>query len=89
MLSFLSMFIIACAGNDNANASGSTGTGSNEVHTQGANFAQSSITITKGSMLTLIDDDSTLLCDLLTQRYFFSEAFLCPQEYPLLYHYPT
>ncbi len=60
MLGFLSMFIIACAGNDNANASGSTGTGSNEVHTQGANFAQSSITITKGSMLTLIDDDSTL-----------------------------
>jgi len=59
MLSLLSMCIIACAGNDNANASGSTSGGSNEVHTQGPRFAQSSITIKKGSMLTLIDDDST------------------------------
>ncbi len=59
MLSFLSMFIIACTGNSDANASGSTSGGSNEVYTQGANFVQSSITLTKGSMLTLIDDDST------------------------------
>ena len=59
MLGFLSMCIIACAGNSDANASGSTSEGSNVVHTQGPHFAQSSITLTKGSMLTLIDDDST------------------------------
>lgn len=51
------MCIIACAGNDNA--SGSTSGGSNMVHTQGPYFVQSSITLTKSSMLTLIDDDST------------------------------
>jgi hypothetical protein len=40
MLSFLSMCTIACAGNSDVNASGSTGGGTNEVYTQGANFAQ-------------------------------------------------
>ena len=59
MLSLLSMCIIACAGNGDVNASGSTGGSSNERHTQGANFAQPSRTISKGSMLTIIDDDST------------------------------
>ncbi len=39
---------------ENTSTSGS----SNEAHTHGTNFAQPSITIAKGSTLTLVDDDS-------------------------------
>lgn len=49
---------------DNSNTYGSTGkaaaatTGSYEIHLSATNFAQPSITIAKGSKLTMIDDSS-------------------------------
>jgi len=54
VLGMLSMLIIGCG------ESGTTSNSPNTVHTQGATFVQSSITISKGSMLTLVDDDATL-----------------------------
>lgn len=54
VLGLLSTLIIGCG------ESGTTSNSPNTVHTQGANFVQSSITISKGSMLTLVDDDATL-----------------------------
>ncbi len=50
----LIIVITACGGG--TTASGGSG---NEVHTQGRNFVQSSVTINKGSSLTIIDDDGT------------------------------
>lgn len=62
MLGLLSVLVAACgaSGNTNGNTGSSPSSGTNEVHTQGVNFVQSSITLAKGSTLTLIDDDSTL-----------------------------
>ena len=57
MLGLFSM-LISCA--NSGNSSGGTGGDPKEVHTRGASFVQASITIPKGSMLTLVDDDATL-----------------------------
>lgn len=52
------------SGYDSSNTSGNTGnaaaatTGSNEIHLSDTNFAQPSITIAKGSKLTMVDDSS-------------------------------
>jgi plastocyanin len=52
------------SGYDSSNTYGNTGnaaattTGSNEIHLTATNFAQPSITIAKGSKLTMIDDSS-------------------------------
>jgi len=54
LLGLLSMLIIGCG------ESGTTSNSPDTVHTQGAKFVQSSITIPKGSMLTIVDDDATL-----------------------------
>jgi len=54
VLGLLSMPLIGCG------ESGTSSPSPNTVHTQGAKFVQSSITISKGSMLTLEDDDATL-----------------------------
>jgi plastocyanin len=69
-LALLSMLIVACSREtdntapptDNNTASASTPTtnasNGNEVHLSASTFAQSSITITKGSKLTLVNDTS-------------------------------
>jgi len=49
----ISMLILGCGEN------GTTSSSPNTVHTQGTSFVQSSITISKGSMLTIVDDDAT------------------------------
>src|SRR5947207_11652760 len=57
MCSIALMLLAACGSTtDDTRTSGST----NEVHTRGNSFAQSSITIAKGSTLTLVDDDSMM-----------------------------
>lgn len=48
ILSLATVFIVACGG--------SSGSGSNDVHMGNTNFTQSSVTISKGSSLNLIDD---------------------------------
>jgi plastocyanin len=51
------MLFAACGSTtEDTNSSGT----SNEVHTSGNSFAQPSITIAKGSTLTLVDDDSMM-----------------------------
>jgi plastocyanin len=52
VLSLLTMAVVAC-GSDASSA------GTNEVHMNDTNFVQPSITISKGSSLTLIADTST------------------------------
>src|SRR4051812_35340556 len=74
LFALLSVLFVACGGRDNtsantgstnsSNAYGDTGnaaaatTGNNEIHLSDTNFAQPSITIAKGSKLTMIDDSS-------------------------------
>lgn len=53
LLSLLAVLIAACGG---SSGSPSTSNEPNTVHLTDSNFAQSSITLTKGSSLTLIDD---------------------------------
>jgi plastocyanin len=48
------MLLAACSTTDDTRTSGSI----NAVHTRGNSFVQPSITIAKGSTLTLVDDDS-------------------------------
>jgi plastocyanin len=48
ILSLVTVFIVACGG--------SSGSGSTDVHMGNTNFTQSSVTISKGSSLNLIDD---------------------------------
>ena len=50
LLSLITVFAGACGG--------SSGSGSNDVHMGNTNFTQSSITISKGSSLNLIDDSA-------------------------------
>lgn len=47
-LSLVTVFVIACGGG--------SGSGSTDVHMGNTNFTQSSVTISKGSSLNLIDD---------------------------------
>jgi plastocyanin len=54
----LSILTIACS--TNTNTGGNAGASTNAVHTAGSQFVQSSITIPKGSMLTVVDDDAIL-----------------------------
>ncbi|HZU02429.1 MAG TPA: plastocyanin/azurin family copper-binding protein [Ktedonobacteraceae bacterium] len=51
----LTLILMACGSTTTSN---NTSGGPNEVHTQGVTFVQSSITIAKGSSLTLVDDDN-------------------------------
>ena len=53
VLGLISVLIIGCGGKRTTSSSPNT------VHTQGASFVQSSITLSKGSMLTIVDDDAT------------------------------
>ena len=48
LLSLITVFVGACGG--------SSGSGSNDVHMGNTNFTQSSVTMSKGSSLNLIDD---------------------------------
>jgi plastocyanin len=48
ILCLVTAFVVACGG--------SSGSGSNDVHLGNTNFTQSSVTISKGSSLNLIDD---------------------------------
>ena len=48
LLSLVTVFVIACGG--------SSGSGSTDVHMGNTTFTQSSVTISKGSSLNLIDD---------------------------------
>lgn len=47
-LSLVTVFVIACGGG--------SGSGSTDVHMGNTNFTQSSVTISKGSSLNLVDD---------------------------------
>jgi hypothetical protein len=51
-LMFMVTVLVAACGN----SSGSSSSGSNTVHMTSTNFAQPSITISKGSSITLVDD---------------------------------
>jgi plastocyanin len=51
------MLLAACGSSADGT---STSASPNEVHTVGTSFAQPSITIAKGSTLTLVDDDSMM-----------------------------
>lgn len=51
LLSLISILVVACGG--------SSGNSSNTVHLGATNFDQSSITISKGSSITLVDDTAT------------------------------
>lgn len=53
----LTCVLMACGSTTTSN---NISGGANEVHTQGVNFVQSSITIPKGSTLTLVADDGTM-----------------------------
>jgi plastocyanin len=58
-ISLLTLLIAACGGTSGGSSSGSSGSNSdsaNTVHLGASNFDQSSITISKGSSLTLVDD---------------------------------
>lgn len=66
VLSLLSLLVVACA-RDGSESGGTSSTPiksvastPTEVHTSGASFAQSSITISKGGMLKLVDDDANV-----------------------------
>lgn len=52
ILSLVTVFVVACGG--------ASGSGSNDVHMGNTNFTQSSVTISKGSSLNLIDDVSVI-----------------------------
>lgn len=55
VLALVSVLVVACGGS--AGGGGNTGGGSSpEVHMGAINFSQSSVTISKGSSLTLIND---------------------------------
>jgi len=68
-LALLSMLVVACSREGDSTSSSTNNTAStntptanasnrNEVHLSASTFAQSSITITKGSKLTLVNDTS-------------------------------
>ena len=50
VLSLITVLVVACGG------SSGNGGGSTDVHLSSSNFAQSSVTISKGSSLNLVDD---------------------------------
>src|SRR5215472_1289448 len=52
MMVVVSVLVVACGG---SSGGGATVT----VHSKGINFAQSSVTLSKGSSLTITDDDAT------------------------------
>jgi plastocyanin len=59
LLSLMATFMVACGGPGSCGSSGgSSSSGTPTVHMCGNNFAQSSITISKGQSLTLVDDSS-------------------------------
>jgi plastocyanin len=63
VLSFLVVLLAACVGGSGSCGASSSSSGSNSggtptVHMCGNNFVQSSITISKGQSLTLVDDAS-------------------------------
>ncbi len=57
LLALVATLVVACGGSDSGNSSnGTSGTGSNTVGLDSSNFAQSSITVSKGSSLTLTNN---------------------------------
>ena len=60
LLSLVAAFMTACGGPGScgSSSSGSSSSGTPTVHMCGNNFEQSSITISKGQSLTLVDDAS-------------------------------
>jgi len=68
LMFMVTVLVVACGGSSGSSGSGSSssssgspsspssGSGSNTVHMTSNNFAQSSITISKGSSITLVDD---------------------------------
>ena len=63
VLSLLAAFLTACGGSTGSSSSSSSGSSSSgmpTVHMNGNNFAQSSITISKGQSLMLVDDASVV-----------------------------
>jgi len=63
VLSLLAAFLTACGGSTGSSSSSSSGSSSSgmpTVHMNGNNFAQSSITISKGQSLMLVDDASAV-----------------------------
>jgi plastocyanin len=54
VLSLITVLLVACGG------SGGNGGGSTDVHMSSTNFTQSSVTISKGSSLNLVDDASVV-----------------------------
>jgi plastocyanin len=64
VLSLIAAFLAACGGStgssSSSSSSGSSSSGMPTVHMNGNNFAQSSITISKGQSLMLVDDASAV-----------------------------
>lgn len=62
VLGLLSALLVACGGSSTGSSSGNNGSGSSgsttDVHMTANNFAQPSVTISKGSSINLIDDTS-------------------------------
>ncbi len=62
LMFMVTVLVVACGGSSgnygssSGSGSPSSGSGSNTVHMTSNNFAQSSITISKGSSITLVDD---------------------------------
>ena len=63
LMFMVAVLVVACGGSSGSygssssgSGSPSSGSGSNTVHMTSNNFAQSSITISKGSSITLVDD---------------------------------
>ena len=65
LMFMVTVLVVACGGSSGSSGSGSSsssngspssGSGSNTVHMTSNNFAQSSITISKGSSITLVDN---------------------------------
>jgi plastocyanin len=50
----VAFLVVACGGSSGGSGSGGTVT----VHTSGPNFAQASVSLSKGDSLTIVDDDS-------------------------------
>ncbi len=63
VLGLLSALLVACGGSSTGSNSGNNGNGSSTtttVHMTSDNFAQSSVTISKGSSINLVDDTSAV-----------------------------
>ncbi|HET9921685.1 MAG TPA: plastocyanin/azurin family copper-binding protein [Ktedonobacteraceae bacterium] len=60
VLSMITVLVVACGGSGSGSSGSGSSGGGGTVHMGQTNFVQSSVTISKGSSVTLVSDDATV-----------------------------